>query len=61
MAQIIIITFGVIYWVAMWGLLTHLVDYMTRGNRMKEIIVYLTMLLVTYLVYVANPDLLNYV
>jgi len=61
MASLLVITVGVIYWVAMWGILTHLVDYMTGGNVVKEIVVYLGMLALVYVVYKGNPDLLNYV
>jgi len=61
MAKILVITAGVIFWVAMWGLISHLVDIMTGGNTAKEIIVYLAMLAALYIFYIGNPDLLNYV
>ncbi len=60
MTTFTVITVGIIYWVAIWGLLSHIVDFMTRGNIVKEILVYFAMLVFVYIYSMKNPKLLNH-
>jgi hypothetical protein len=61
MAPLLPMTVTVIYWFITWGLLSHLVDYLTSGNTIKEIIFYLVIFIILSIFYFAHPDLLNHV
>lgn len=59
MGYLFAMTISVIYWFTTWGLLSHVVDYITSGNTVKEIIFYLVLFTILSIVYIAHPDLLN--
>jgi len=61
MVTFTVVTFGVLYWVAIWGLLSHLVDFITRGNLLKEIFVYFIMLVLVYIYSIMNPELMDHI
>jgi hypothetical protein len=61
-ARILFIVFIVqIWWIASWGTISHLVQWLTRGNIAKEIGIYFVMFIVVLMVYMTNPDLIEHV
>ena len=50
------VTIGILYWVAVWGLLSHIVDFITRGDIIKEILVYFVMVVAVYVYSKINPN-----
>jgi hypothetical protein len=44
-----------IWWIALWGILEHAIYYVTRGNVVKEIMVYAALLLATYILILQYP------
>jgi hypothetical protein len=50
-----------LFWIASWGTISHLVQWLTRGNIAKEIGVYFVMFIIVLMVYMTNPDLIEHV
>jgi len=59
MVTFTVVNLAIVYWVAVWGLVSHLVDFMTRGNLLKEIFVYFVMLVLVYIYSKVNPEIMN--
>ena len=59
MVTFTIVNFAIVYWVALWGLVSHLVDFLTGGNLLKEILVYFVMLVLVYIYSKINPEIMN--
>lgn len=59
MVTFTVVTLAIVYWVAAWGLISHLVDFLTNGNLLKEILVYSIMLALVYMYSKINPEIMN--
>jgi hypothetical protein len=59
MVTFTIVNLAIVYWVALWGLVSHLVDFLTGGNLIKEIVVYSVMLILVYIYSKINPEIMN--
>ena len=59
MVTFTIVNFAIVYWVALWGLVSHLVDFLTKGNLIKEIVVYSVMLVLVYIYSKINPEIMD--
>ena len=59
MVTFTLVNLAIVYWVAVWGLVSHLVDFLTKGNLLKEIFVYFVMLVLVYIYSKVNPEIMN--
>jgi len=59
MVTFTVVNLAIIYWVAIWGLVSHLIDFLTKGNLIKEIVVYFAMLVLVYIYSKINPEIMN--
>ena len=59
MVTFTLVNLAIVYWVALWGLVSHLVDFLTKGNLIKEILVYSVMLVLVYIYSKINPEIMN--
>ena len=55
------ITFLNLWWISLWGLSYLLIEYVTKGSKLTEAVIYLFMMMSVIVILSFNPDLIPHI
>jgi len=58
---LLVITFLNLWWISLWGLSYLFIDYITKGSKKFEAVIYLSMMVIITVILLQNPDLIPHV
>jgi hypothetical protein len=61
MHALLVITFLNLWWISLWGLSYLLIEYVTKGSKLTEAVIYLFMMMSVIVILSFNPDLIPHI
>jgi hypothetical protein len=54
------ITLIQLWWIAIWGIAYTAIDYLSNKSKVKELFIYIVLLLFVFITIILQPNLLNH-
>jgi hypothetical protein len=58
---LLVITFLNLWWISLWGLSYLFIEYVTKGSKKLEAVIYLSMMVIITFILLQYPDLIPHV